>query len=228
MKKKQDTVTIYIEGNVGAGKSTFLSILKKYFDAQMIYEPHHLWQNVDGYNLLEQFFLDQKRWAFTLQTYVTMTRVDQLEQAATENRGEVQFVERSMYSGRYCFAQNAADMGLMNPLEWALYKKFWDWEEKEFKHKPSGFIYLKTPVQVCYQRIVSRGRGEEKPISLDYIEHLDRKHENWFVHGKGVSEELLQVPVLVLDNSQNLIENVNLQQKYAEKIKTFIQNIQKQ
>ena len=106
-----DITTIYIEGNVGAGKSTLLQFIRKHFDVQVLNEPHELWQNVGSDNLLEKFFKDQKRWAFTLQSYITLTRVQQLQQATKENRNIVKIIERSVYSARYCFAQNAFEMG---------------------------------------------------------------------------------------------------------------------
>ena len=64
MKQKQHGVPmIIIEGNVGVGKSTFLNYLSKNLDIDVIFEPNQLWQDVEGHNLLEKFFLDQKRWS---------------------------------------------------------------------------------------------------------------------------------------------------------------------
>ena len=62
-EKSDQLPTIYVEGNVGVGKSTFLSFIKNHLDVHVIYEPNDLWQNIDGHNLLQQFFLDQSRWA---------------------------------------------------------------------------------------------------------------------------------------------------------------------
>ncbi len=64
-----------VEGNIGAGKSTFLKIISQYLDIQIIYEPHQKWQNVAGHNLLEQFYKDPKRWAYTFQSYAFVSRV---------------------------------------------------------------------------------------------------------------------------------------------------------
>lgn len=41
-----------IEGNIGCGKSTFLNILREYFeDVKLIEEPVAEWQNVEGKGL---------------------------------------------------------------------------------------------------------------------------------------------------------------------------------
>jgi len=48
--------TIFVEGNVGVGKSTFLTILKNILSVRVLYEPSKKWQDVYGQNILEQFF----------------------------------------------------------------------------------------------------------------------------------------------------------------------------
>ena len=37
-----------VEGNIGAGKSTFLKMLKEYLNVQVVLEPHEQWQRVGG------------------------------------------------------------------------------------------------------------------------------------------------------------------------------------
>jgi len=65
-----------IEGNIGAGKSTFLRLLDQRLQIDPVFEPHDKWQNVgDGENLLEKFYTDIRRWAYTFQTYAFVTRV---------------------------------------------------------------------------------------------------------------------------------------------------------
>src|SRR3990167_696791 len=183
MKQKQPGIPmIIIEGNVGVGKSTFLNYLKEQLDVDVIYEPNNLWQDVEGHNLLEQFFLNEKRWAYTCQSYILQTRIDQLLEELCDPKRQFCLIERSVYSGRYCFAQVAKEIGWMNGLEWCLYKKYWDREISRIEQLPAGFIYLRTPAEVCFQRIQERGRFEEKPISLDYLKRIETKYENWFVH----------------------------------------------
>ena len=46
---------VYIEGNVGSGKTTFLNILQKHLEIQALYEPVFLWEHIDGNDLLKQF-----------------------------------------------------------------------------------------------------------------------------------------------------------------------------
>lgn len=213
---------VIIEGNVGVGKSTFLNYLSQHLDVDVIFEPNQLWQDVDGHNLLEQFFLDQKRWAYTCQSYILFTRIDQMIAELCDSQRQYCLIERSVYSGRYCFAKVAQEIGLMNGLEWSLYKKLWDREIARIHHLPAGFIYLRTPAEVCLQRIKHRGRFEEEPITLDYLKRIEEKYENWFMKKQGVDEKIASLPVLVLDFTQDLAINSNMQEQHLGTIEDFL------
>jgi deoxyadenosine/deoxycytidine kinase len=217
---------IFVEGNVGVGKSSFLHFLNKVLGLHVFYEPNDLWQDVDGHDLLGAFFLDPKRWAYTCQSYILMTRVDQMITADTTLCDKVCLVERSVYSGRYFFAEVAKDIGTMNTLEWCLYKKLWDREIVRIQRPPAGFIYLRSSVEVCYERIMKRGRKEENPITMDYLKRIEQKHENWFIKKIGVPEYLAYVPVLVLDFSQDFQNNEVIQKQYEALVLDFINKTQ--
>jgi deoxyadenosine/deoxycytidine kinase len=226
MKKEHQFVPmIIVEGNVGVGKSTFLNYLKNNLDADVIYEPNQLWQDVDGYNLLEQFFLNQKRWAYSCQSYILTTRIDQLLEELCDPKKDFCFVERSIYSGRYCFAKVAKEIGWMDGLEWSLYKKLWDREIARVTSLPSAFIYLQAPAQVCLKRIANRGRFEEEPISLDYLKRIEEKYEKWFVLKQGVDEKIVSLPTLILDATQDLTIEGGMQKQHLEKIKIFLKQL---
>lgn len=226
MKHQDQTIPmIIIEGNVGVGKSTFLNYLKNNLDVDVIYEPNQLWQDVEGHNLLEQFFLDQKRWAYTCQSYILITRIDQMIAELCDPKQDYCLVERSIYSGRYCFAKVAKEIGWMDSLEWSLYKKLWDREVARVKSLPSAFIYLQAPAEVCLKRIAMRGRFEEEPISLDYLKRLEQKYEQWFVLKQGVDEEIASLPSLILDATQDLTVQGGVQEQYLERIKNFLKQL---
>lgn len=214
--------TIFVEGNVGVGKTTFLEILEQYLQVKVIPEPVKLWQNIDNHNLLEQFFLNGQRWAYTLQSYILTTQIDQLNNA---DACQVRVVERSVYSGRYCFAKVAHEIGTMDDLEWALYKKLWNREAVNLDPKLFGFIYLRASPSVCYDRIKNRNRREERFISLSYLQDLEKKQEDWLMHRSDIDDELSKIPVLVLDASFDLRTDNVLRQHYAQEVQQFINTI---
>lgn len=47
--------TVCIEGNIGSGKTTFLSHFKKFKNTTVLEEPVDLWRDVGGTNLLVSF-----------------------------------------------------------------------------------------------------------------------------------------------------------------------------
>lgn len=72
---------ISVEGNIGAGKSTLLSLL----DMEVIKEPVDEWENTGGKNILEKYYEDPKRWAFTFQLNALHSRCKLWESTIREN-----------------------------------------------------------------------------------------------------------------------------------------------
>lgn len=64
-----------IEGNIGAGKSTFVDQLKQLGlpGVNVIQEPVDVWMNYNGHNFLQHFYEDQSKWTFAFQTLVLNT-----------------------------------------------------------------------------------------------------------------------------------------------------------
>jgi deoxyadenosine/deoxycytidine kinase len=212
-----------VEGNIGAGKSTFLTVLKQYLNLQAVPEPCDRWQVITGgHNLLEHFYADPKRWAYTFQTYAFITRVMQQAHYAQENKYNIQIVERSVFSDRYCFAQNSFELGFMNDMEWELYKEWFGWVLDNYITMPSGFIYLRTNPDICYERLKKRNRHEEETVSYDYLQTLHTKHETWLINKEKIAPALATVPVLVLEADDEFERDTKKQAQYMEQIIAFI------
>lgn len=218
---KTESKVIIVEGNIGAGKSTFLRLINDLLDVQVVYEPHEQWQDINGENILDSFYKDKNRWAYTFQSYAFITRIMAQEQADKVSCKPLQILERSVYSDRYCFAKNLFEMGEMTSLEWQLYQDWWSWFVKHYTKKPSGFIYLQTSPQVSYDRLLKRARSEESSIPLHYLTSLHNQHENWLIHKLHVDEYVKNIPVLVLDCTQDFESNPELCKKYAQQIVDF-------
>jgi len=212
-----------VEGNIGAGKSTFLRFIEERLPVQIVYEPHAKWQQVDQKeNLLDKFYKDAKRWAYTFQSYAFVTRVIEQQQKAKENQFSFQVLERSVYSDRYCFARNCFEMGVMSELEWNLYCEWFEWLVELYAVKPSGFIYLRTSPEVSYGRIKIRGRQEESAVPFSYIEQLHTKHEQWLVEKVGVAPYLVDTPVLILDCDGDFENDPEILEHHLSNIAKFI------
>lgn len=223
LQSKQNAVKSFIvEGNIGAGKSTFLRLIGQALDVQIVYEPHEKWQDVNGAgNLLDNFYADTKRWAYTFQSYAFITRVLEQEESVKKATHPVQILERSIYSDRYCFAKNCYQMGTMSALEWKLYQEWFSWLSRDYVKKPDGFIYLKTDPEVCYKRLIKRSRSEEKAVSLEYLQKIHQKHEDWLIHKKDVVEYVKDVPVLILECNAEFEADSKQMVQHIENIKDF-------
>jgi len=216
-----------LEGNIGAGKSTFLKKLGDYLDVQLVFEPHHKWQDViDNENILQKFYSDTSRWAYTFQSYAFVTRVKEQQEHAARDTSGIQVLERSVYSDRYCFAKQCFENGFMNKLEWQLYKEWFSWLVDSYVVRPTGFIYLHTDPTVCYERLKKRNRQEEVGVSLEYLQQLHDKHESWLMKKEGVEAYLQETPVLRLDCNTEFEQDSAVFEQHLADIVSFFADIQ--
>ena len=214
---------IYIEGNIGTGKTTFLSFLKTLFEsASFVYEPVREWTDLkgkDGRNIIEHFYEDINKWSFPFQMNSFITRVKSIEDA---EENTLTFIERSVYTDQICFAKNCYDSGNMTKIEYDIYTRWHVWllEKFGFKMRREAFIYLRAPPEISEQRIKKRDRGGESMITRDYLNTLHNLHEEWL--GKGSTDEF---DILILDVSKNIYEDKEEQQKIIEQLSGFIKSL---
>jgi len=172
---------ILFEGNIAAGKSTIGCRLAESELFGFVEEPVGAWQQDFEENLLDLFYKDTNRWAFTFQLAAFTTRAKTWTEvlALVDHRNVV--LERSIYCDRYVFAKNCYQSGLMKKTEWQLYCKLWDWLESNWCAEPDQIVYLRTPAEVCLERIEARGRAEESTIPLEYLRDLEVLHDEWLI-----------------------------------------------
>ena len=201
-----------IEGNIGSGKSTVLKLLEKEQNVETIQEPVNTWLNIkdsNNKNLLDHFYSDMDRYSYMFQTMVFKTRLQSLDKPQLS---EFRFSERSIWTDRFVFGKMCLEDNKMNSIESNCYKFWFDWLEEKFKPQPDGIIYIKCSPEKCFERISDRGRNEERNIPLEYLEKLDKYHEEWFNNWK-------ETPLLVIDNNEdnnwdNILNKINNFSKY--------------
>ncbi|KAM5171322.1 deoxycytidine kinase 2-like isoform 2-T2 [Mantella aurantiaca] len=198
---------ISIEGNIAAGKSTFVRLLEQASDEwEVVPEPIAKWCNVqtiedayeelstsqkNGGNLLQMLYDKPTRWAYTFQTYACLSRVraqlKPISPKLKEAEHPVQFFERSVYSDRYVFASSLFESGSISETEWSIYQDWHTWLLNQFETEIEldGIIYLRATPEKCMTRLHSRGREEEQGIELEYLESLHAKHEKW-LHERSI------------------------------------------
>ena len=212
-------IIISLDGNIGAGKSTLLAeIRNKLHDVHIVDEPVGQWtalKNAEGKNLLELFYEDKKRWAYTFQNCAILTRLKNIQDAvenldSTMKGPQVIITERSVLTDKHVFAEMLRDAGDIDPLEWELYESWFNIFGK--KYPVRGIVYVSTSASTSKDRIQIRNRQGEDRIGIDYLDALDNQHKKWV--------ESTNIPVLTLSTEIGVPVEKNI-----EEIKSFIEKL---
>ncbi|MCO5554389.1 hypothetical protein L7F22_007919 [Adiantum nelumboides] len=183
-KKK---VTICVEGNISVGKTTFLrkiasEIIQLRDLVEIVPEPVDKWKDVgpDHFNLLDAFYNEPERYAYTFQNYVFATRLMK-EQETSNGMKPLRLMERSIFSDRLVFVRAVHEAKWMSELELRIYESWFDPFISALPGLvPDGFIYLRASPDTCLRRLHLRNRPEERGVTLDYLKGLHEKHEQCF------------------------------------------------
>jgi deoxyadenosine/deoxycytidine kinase len=224
MSEFKTTLTnISIEGNIGSGKSTLLKNLKEYYNGIAEYrvvfikEPVDEWEQIKdskGNTMLQKFYGDQKKYAFSFQMMAYISRLAEFKKAVKENPDATIFIsERSLDTDKYVFAQMLFDAQEIEDVNYQIYTKWFDVFAEEFPI--TKVIYVKADPNICHSRIMKRSRTGEDGIPLDYLTNCHKYHEN-------MMSKCIKAPCLELDGNVDIYENSDVVQSWIEKINLFI------
>lgn len=217
---------ISVEGNIGAGKTTIISNLEKYYenDSSVIFirEPVDIWQSITdskGESILAKFYADPAKYSFSFQVMAFVTRLSMLRNTIRENPNcEVIVCERSLEADRNIFAKMLYDDGLIDEINYKIYLKFYTEYRNEFELY--GMVYLNAYAKVCYERVKKRSREGEESVSLDYLEKCKKYHEDWLCDAENI---------VIIDANEDVTYKIDdiddKSNEWLEKIKQYIQTI---
>ena len=177
-------VTVSIEGNISVGKSTLIRHMqasKGRLSAmtEFVLEPVERWQDVRGHNILEAFYENPERYAYTFQSFVFLTRL--LEGGLTPSHLPQRLLERSVFSDSMVFLRAIHNAQWLSEMEFELLTTYFSPLCRKFPQiVPNGFIYLRADPETCFRRLQGRNRSEESTVSLPYLEQIHQYHEQWF------------------------------------------------
>ena len=179
------TYIFSIEGNIGSGKSTLVKELQKsvpnILDKKVVYvqEPVNEWSKIKdkkGETILEKFYADQHKYAFSFQTMAYISRLALLRNIVRENPDAIIITERSVFTDREVFAKMLYDEGKIEDVDYQIYLKWFDEFIEEIPI--TGLIYVTTTPEKSKQRVDLRARVGES-IPLPYLQRCHDYHESW-------------------------------------------------
>lgn len=159
---------LWIEGIIGAGKTTLTRHLSKQLGLRPLYEP------VDSNPYLGPFYEDPKRWAFPMQIELLHRRYALQKIASFEHTQYAGAILDRGLPGDRVFARMLTESGEISDLEWGTYERCYDIMCCSLM-PPSLMLFLDVSPEVAMERIIKRDRKCET-VSIDYLKSL---HEGY-------------------------------------------------
>ena len=214
---------ISVEGNIGSGKSTLVSEMKKVLPSLLnnkiyfLQEPVDEWEKIrdtNGESIITKFYRDQKKYAFSFQMMAYISRLKTLMETIDKIPSNAVIIcERSVWTDKHIFAKMLYEEGNIEEINYIIYNKWFDFFIKG--SSLDGIIYLNTDPNTCLERVLKRKRDGEK-IPLEYLEKCHNYHLDWF--------KIASQPMLSLDDKQKNTDK--LTDDWSDKIITFIKELQ--
>ncbi|WP_413537199.1 deoxynucleoside kinase [Carnobacterium divergens] len=214
--KGDNKAVIVLAGMIGAGKSTYTKLISEALESDAFYE------SVDDNRILEKFYEDPKRWAFSLQIYFLNTRFRSIKQALQQQHN---VLDRSIYEDAL-FTKINHQQGNMSDAEMDTYLDLLDNMMEELdslpKKAPDLLIYLRGSLDTVLSRIKKRGRTFEQidgnESLLDYYTLLHSHYDDWF-------DQYDKSATLVIDIDQHDLENPADAEKIIQLIHNKLENM---
>ncbi len=174
--------SIAVEGPIGVGKTSFVELLTKRFDA------HRVLENLDN-PFLQGFYEDKQGAAFQVQLFFLLSRYRQLQELSHRDL----FQQVTLCD--YIFPKDKIFAYLnLDDSELLIYDKLYAMLEEQVP-KPDLAIYLQAETPTLVERIRRRDRKYEAQISEAYINEVNKAYNYFFFH-------YTQTPLLVIDTTR--------------------------
>ena len=167
---------IGIAGNIGSGKTTLTRMLAGHYGWTPKFE------SVTHNPYLEDYYKDIERWSYNLETYFLAQRFQDLLEIAKSD--EVIIQDRTIMEGVYIFVANNKAMGNLSDRDFDTYMHLFRLMMSMVR-QPDLLIYLKSSVPHLVSQIQKRGRDYEKSISIEYLNNLNERYDEWIGSYQG-------------------------------------------
>jgi deoxyadenosine/deoxycytidine kinase len=172
---------IAVEGNIGAGKTTFSKKLALDLNARLILEAF------SDNPFLPFFYEDPERYAFPVELFFMTERHKQLQ----ADLGQKTLFQDYIVSDYYFFKTLLFAKNNLSEEEYRLFQRLFHILNGGFPD-PDILVYLHRPVPELMKNIQRRGRNFETEISPDYLQQIQSVYLEFFKHHRGF-------PILILE-----------------------------
>ena len=170
---------VFVEGNIGAGKSTLIRYISKCMDVRVLEEPVNEWSDA-----LQLYYADREKYATSFQATILMSRILQLfASILLREERKVVIMERSPLTGELFIQQLlktssafGADAGEQSMLQhwFASMRKFLE------DHFELATVYIRVGETECLRRVRERDRPGESELDTQLLKDLHAMHESRF------------------------------------------------
>lgn len=172
---------IAVEGNIGAGKTSVVTLLSQALGARTLFETF------ENNPFLPQFYQDPATNAFPLEMFFLAERYRQLSTLQPDQ----QDIFNQLIVSDYFISKSAIFAGFnLRHNEWDLFIRFFEIVEKNVP-LPDLVVFLHRETDYLQENIKQRGRGYEQHISTQYLEKVNQGYLRFFKSEK-------RFPVLVV------------------------------
>lgn len=172
---------ISIEGNIGAGKTTFCKMLADEYNCDLILEQFA------NNPFLPFFYEDPDRYAFTVELFFMTERHKQLQKTLLSPSlfspfkiADYSFIKTLLFARKN-----------LGEEEYRLFSKLYHILNASFP-EPELLVYFHRDVKILQKNIQSRDRSYEKNITDEYLLKIQNSYFEYF-------RNIVSFPVLIID-----------------------------
>lgn len=172
-------MAIVLAGTVGAGKTSFAELISERLGSKVFYE------SVEHNPILDKYYEDMNKWAFSLQLYFLNHRFSAIKEALKGHERNV--LDRSIYEDSLFTKINYLN-GNISEIDYNIYLDLLEnmMEELEGtpKKAPELLVYLHGSFETILAHVNKRGREFEKVVEGDdlynYFKMLWDNYQEWY------------------------------------------------
>ncbi|MGB7785145.1 MAG: 2-amino-4-hydroxy-6-hydroxymethyldihydropteridine diphosphokinase [Salinimicrobium sp.] len=182
---------VAVEGNIGAGKTSFATMVSQDFNAKLILE------RFKDNPFLPKFYEDQPRYAFPLEMSFLADRYQQL----SDDLAQYDLFKDFVISDYDVFKSLIFAKITLHEDEYLLYQKLFHLMYKELV-KPDLYVYLYQNTERLLENIKKRGRDYEQNIQQDYLANINKSYLSFIKSQPGLNVKIIDISELDFVNNR--------------------------